>query len=146
MIKQIVLLGVLAIVATGCATTQNQTMTTQLQLRVGELERQLSAKDDEIGQLKDEVKGLSYEMDRLKTAKRQPAASEYSSRSTAADGESIRVAASVEQVQSALKKAGFYQGNIDGKIGSGTKAAIAKFQGDHNLKADGVVGPRPGKS
>ncbi|MCG2707273.1 MAG: peptidoglycan-binding protein [Candidatus Omnitrophica bacterium] len=49
---------------------------------------------------------------------------------------------SVRQIQKALKSAGFYQGAVDGKIGSKTKSAIIKFQKAHNLKADGVVGKR----
>ena len=144
MTKQTILLVILAMTAAGCATTQSQTLTTQLQMRVGELERNLSAKDDEIGQLKDQVKNLSYDVDHLKTqTKRQPVvAVESSSKSTASDGDIIRVSATVEQVQTALKKAGYYQGNIDGKLGSGTKAAISKFQADHSLKADGILGAK----
>ncbi|MBU1042872.1 MAG: peptidoglycan-binding protein [Candidatus Omnitrophica bacterium] len=46
----------------------------------------------------------------------------------------------VSKVQAALKKAGFYNGNVDGKIGPKTKAAIKEFQRKNNLKVDGVVG------
>lgn len=49
---------------------------------------------------------------------------------------------SARQIQKALKSAGFYQGAVDGKIGSKTKSAIIKFQKAHSLKADGVVGKR----
>lgn len=52
------------------------------------------------------------------------------------------VSLSAKRIQKALKSAGFYQGEIDGKIGSKTKSAIIKFQKAHNLKADGVVGKR----
>lgn len=45
-----------------------------------------------------------------------------------------------KQIQRALKKAGFYKGEIDGKIGFNTKKAIIKFQKTHGLKADGIVG------
>jgi len=47
-----------------------------------------------------------------------------------------------KQIQRALKSAGFYQGPIDGKIGSKTKEAIIKFQKAKGLKADGIVGKR----
>ena len=43
-------------------------------------------------------------------------------------------------VQKALKKAGYYNGAIDGKVGPGTRDAIAAFQKDNGLKADGVCG------
>jgi uncharacterized protein YceK len=49
---------------------------------------------------------------------------------------------SVKQVQLALRKSGFYQGPIDGKVGSKTKQAIIKFQKANNLKADGIVGKK----
>jgi len=49
---------------------------------------------------------------------------------------------SVKQIQRALKNAGFYQGQIDGKIGSKTKEAVVKFQKAKGLKADGIVGKR----
>ena len=43
-------------------------------------------------------------------------------------------------IQRALKKAGYYQGNVDGKVGSRTKDAIRSFQRDNGLEADGVCG------
>jgi peptidoglycan hydrolase-like protein with peptidoglycan-binding domain len=49
---------------------------------------------------------------------------------------------SAKQIQRALKSAGFYQGSIDGKIGSKTREAIIKFQKANGLKADGIVGKK----
>jgi outer membrane murein-binding lipoprotein Lpp len=43
-------------------------------------------------------------------------------------------------IQKALKKAGYYNGAIDGKVGPGTRDAIASFQKDNGLDADGVCG------
>jgi outer membrane murein-binding lipoprotein Lpp len=43
-------------------------------------------------------------------------------------------------IQKALKKAGYYNGAIDGKVGPGTRDAIAAFQRDNGLTADGVCG------
>ena len=45
-------------------------------------------------------------------------------------------------IQTALKAANFYTGNIDGKIGPKTKRAIVEFQKAKGLKADGKVGPK----
>ena len=45
-----------------------------------------------------------------------------------------------KQIQKALKNAGYYDGNIDGKMGRKTRAAIKEFQKSNDLKADGVVG------
>ena len=47
-----------------------------------------------------------------------------------------------EQIQTALKNAGFYQGNIDGKIGQKSKQAIKDFQAKNDLGVDGKVGPK----
>jgi len=45
-------------------------------------------------------------------------------------------------IQTALKGLGLYQGEIDGKIGPKTKAAIKEFQQKNGLVADGKVGPK----
>lgn len=47
-----------------------------------------------------------------------------------------------EDIQKALKAAGLYSGNIDGKIGPKTKKAIEEFQSKNGLNADGKVGPK----
>lgn len=46
------------------------------------------------------------------------------------------------EIQTALKQAGFYTGNIDNKIGPKTKQAIEDFQKANGLKVDGKVGPK----
>ena len=43
-------------------------------------------------------------------------------------------------IQKALKKAGYYNGAVDGKVGPGTRDAIAAFQKDNGLHSDGVCG------
>ena len=48
----------------------------------------------------------------------------------------------VEQIQTALKNAGYYTGLIDGKKGPLTQKAIEDFQKANNLEADGKVGPK----
>jgi peptidoglycan hydrolase-like protein with peptidoglycan-binding domain len=49
-------------------------------------------------------------------------------------------APSIEQIQTALKNAGLYEGTVDGKIGPKTTRAIEAFQEQSNLKVDGKVG------
>ena len=46
----------------------------------------------------------------------------------------------VERLQQRLRELGFYDGEADGKFGSGTDAAVRAFQAQHNLDADGVAG------
>ena len=52
------------------------------------------------------------------------------------------IAPTPKQVQTALKNADYYTGNIDGKIGPMSKEAILGFQKDNGLVADGKVGPK----
>jgi len=48
----------------------------------------------------------------------------------------------INEIQAALKSAGYYSGNVDGKAGPKTKKAIEEFQKANSLTADGKVGPR----
>lgn len=48
----------------------------------------------------------------------------------------------VQEIQTALKNAGLYDGSIDGKKGPKTTKAIEDFQKANGLKADGKVGPK----
>jgi outer membrane murein-binding lipoprotein Lpp len=49
---------------------------------------------------------------------------------------------STKEVQSCLKNAGFYKGEVDGVKGRKTRSAIKKFQSANGLSADGVVGKK----
>lgn len=51
-------------------------------------------------------------------------------------------APTAEQIQTALKNAGLYDGSVDGKIGPKTTKAVEAFQAQINLKVDGKVGPQ----
>ena len=46
------------------------------------------------------------------------------------------------KIQKTLSAAGFYKGQIDGKIGPVTRQAIRDFQTANGLKVDGKVGPQ----
>lgn len=47
----------------------------------------------------------------------------------------------VRTLQSRLKEWGYYSGAVDGVYGSGTEAAVKKFQKKHGLAVDGIAGP-----
>lgn len=47
-----------------------------------------------------------------------------------------------QEIQTALKNAGYYAGLVDGKKGPLTRKAIEDFQKANNLEADGKVGPK----
>lgn len=47
----------------------------------------------------------------------------------------------VRQIQTKLKRWGYYNGNVDGIYGSQTQEAVRYFQRKNNLKVDGIAGP-----
>lgn len=48
----------------------------------------------------------------------------------------------VKEIQTRLKKWGYYNGSIDGIYGTATKNAVIKFQKKYGLKADGIAGKK----
>ena len=61
---------------------------------------------------------------------------------TAINGSSASDLTRDQQIQTALKNAGLYQGNVDGKLGPASKRAVQAFQQAQGLKVDGKVGPK----
>ena len=47
----------------------------------------------------------------------------------------------VTQIQTKLKRWGYYNGNVDGIYGSQTLAAVKYFQRKNGLTVDGIAGP-----
>jgi outer membrane murein-binding lipoprotein Lpp len=111
---------VMLLIISGCVTTpvvnyapENQ----QLRTQVSTLEEQLSKLKQENTQLRQQL----LEQAASKKEVRMPSAAE---------------------IQTALKKAGFYKGPVDGQIGTQTKEAVKKFQQANNINPDGVVGSK----
>jgi peptidoglycan hydrolase-like protein with peptidoglycan-binding domain len=144
-----ILLGIVFLATiTGCATTGAKNSQEQLQMRITDLEKKVEEKDSEIVDLQYQVKDISS-----KVTSGSPEDSASTESTSTIKGSSkiftdeiIRVDASIKDIQTALKNAGSYSGKIDGKVGSGTKAAIMDFQKNNNLSADGVLGRRTWKA
>lgn len=113
---------ILILFLSGCATTKKgqDTEVQQLKSQVIYLEAELQTREEEINRLESELEKAREK--RLNLRRKE-----------------IREI-SAKQVQMALKKAGFYKGPIDGKIGPATNEAIRAFQKANGLKADGIVG------
>ena len=122
----VMLVGALA----GCASTQGGGA--NLQARVTQLERTVSQQEQTIDELRQRASMGSGRSTRASSSSHAVSSSE--SRGI------IRVPVDPKDVQAALQNAGYYSGNIDGKIGGKTIEAIKQFQKDNNLKVDGVVG------
>ena len=146
MVRRFIIVLVLSVAVSGCATfRRSPSAVSQLQLRVGELERVVQTKDQRIAELEYELKDLAYDVKQLKEKSSSSRTISYTRSSSSkmpakTDGKIIRLDVDHKVVQQALKSAGYYDGNIDGNVGSGTKKAIVQFQKDNGLKADGLVG------
>ncbi len=150
MIRNIFLLMVVSVFLAGCTTTREPSQLSQLEIKVAQLERRVKDRDEEIEQLKYDVKDLSAQYDGVES--QQPVQEYYPPAKSMGSGapvvssgspdEIIRVPVAAQDAQQALKAAGYYDGAVDGKIGSKTKEAIKNFQQAHNLTADGIIGKR----
>ncbi|MFA4989900.1 MAG: peptidoglycan-binding domain-containing protein [Candidatus Omnitrophota bacterium] len=112
------LLVVFAVTLTGCASRgtvkQKDREIQGLRNQVSVLEAQIQDRDQEINGLKD---ALSFkQVEQVKFEAKQP---------------------STKDIQSALAKAGFDPGKIDGRLGKKTRQALKAFQKAHNLKING---------
>ncbi|HOD11857.1 MAG TPA: peptidoglycan-binding protein [Candidatus Omnitrophota bacterium] len=127
---------IIAGMLTGCQTTKARTdQISTLNNRIMTLEATLDQRDREISD-------LQYQLDSVSAKKAAKTPAVTATPETKDSLGIIRVNAPITDVQKALKSAGYYQGNIDGKIGPNTIAAIAAFQKANNLKADSIVGAK----
>ncbi len=126
------LAGVL-VIASGCASKKKTS-------------KQISALEAQVGVLTDEVSRLDQSLQEVRGGVQDQGESVSSARVSSGGGNVYRTPSGFElpsnNIQAALKNAGYYQGNIDGKIGSASKEALKSFQKDNGLEADGVCGRR----
>ncbi len=142
------MIAVCAFVLSGCATTSKTSPVNQLQVQVTEMQQRMEDQEKEIVDLKYELKEISGKV----VDEADMASDVYTRASSTVSVEPvkteskgfdiIKVGISGRELQKALKAAGVYEGKIDGKVGSMTKAAVVEFQKAHSLKADGVVGQK----
>lgn len=112
----------------GCATARRQKDLEMQSLRnqITVLESQLQSRDQEITALRESLSNKNAGI--VSTPVTQKYVAGIKSRPNA------------RQIQSALKNAGYYMGNLDGKMGKQTKSAVKEFQKANNLPVDGKVG------
>jgi murein L,D-transpeptidase YcbB/YkuD len=130
----------------GCATGQRGA-NPEMQSRIASLEDEVKAKDLEIGSMRDELRQVRQQSAMRSdtsefSAKRKSNITPAKPRETKTQSDDIIKVDGVSpsQVQQALKKAGVYNGKVDGKMGPKTKQAIKSFQRKNKMKADGIVG------
>ncbi|MCK9594462.1 MAG: peptidoglycan-binding domain-containing protein [Candidatus Omnitrophica bacterium] len=140
--------GLSVVLLSGCAGVQDMEAT---QLRIISLESQFQRQDAEVKSLSKRQQSLEIKVqeDQEKTeaalkanqAKLEDAQNKINSqvRKQREEKTVIKVP-NAGHIQTALKNAKFYNGDVDGKIGPRTKDAIREFQRANQLNADGVVG------
>ena len=92
-----------------------------------------------------EVERLAMEQaQRVEELKAERSARSYSGKTNVGikDKRSRKDKERIKDIQTCLKNAGFYKGEVDGVKGRKTRSAIRKFQSANGLTADGVVGKR----
>lgn len=109
----------------GCATTtkgRDEKMA-ELQSRITFLETKIERNNQKISSLEEKWSALYVDDVVFANKKSEPSAH-----------------MTTKQIQTALKRAGFYKGAIDGKMGHMTREAIKSFQKANGLTVDGVAG------
>lgn len=154
---RMLLMCIVAVGLAGCATSapRRPTEVNNLQFKIAQMERKLNESEQQMQEMRYEIERMSLESENSSsynsksynssTRIEEPIFIEdikgnSSAKSSTSDDQIIRVSASPQSVQKALKNAGYYSGAIDGKLGKGSQKAIKEFQSDHSLKPDGVVG------
>lgn len=112
--------------------------------RIAQLEQETKAKDQEIARVQQELAALQAREAAIRQASAYEPVTNVAVKPAASKGTGpVRVpGVTVEQVQRALKSAGYDPGPADGKFGAKTKEAVKKFQHHQGLTSDGVVGQK----
>ncbi|MFH1359539.1 MAG: peptidoglycan-binding domain-containing protein [Candidatus Omnitrophota bacterium] len=122
----------------GCATSGKSAKDYQIQ----SLERKVEQLEGEVERANQDISSLRLDLQKQKEQKviavANPVVNKQETKSLISD----KITLAPEDVQKALKNAGFYAGVIDGKLGAGTEKAIRDFQKANNLTQDGVVGAK----
>lgn len=139
-VKSVMLLMTLSTGVIGCAARQARVGPPDLPTRVATLERRVDSVEDRQRELEEKAWDTAYLQGRSEST-HSPRMEQYVI-NTPGEIPSSAGAARAADIQMALRRAGYYDGPIDGKVGRKTTKAIKEFQRAHGLKADGKVGPK----
>ena len=135
-LRSMLLVAGIVVLATGCVSNKRHNR------EVGALQAQVNTLAADVSRLDAQNESKSHGiMDVFTPKKSTPAPSEESSAATiyrTPSGFELPAA----DIQRALKSAGYFNGEVDGKIGPKTRDAIRAFQRDNSMKPDGVCGKK----
>ncbi len=129
--KKFLILCLASFYLAGCTTVQ-KAPEQSVQAQLKSLQRQVQDQENDIAMMKQELDMAKAPRETVSTSvaiKKTPSTVSLSGVTS-------------KNIQMALANAGYYDGKIDGKIGTKSTEAIKKFQKDNGLKADGVVGAK----
>ncbi|MCM8778827.1 MAG: peptidoglycan-binding protein [Candidatus Omnitrophica bacterium] len=118
----------------GCATPSRQ-----MDLEMQKLRTQIGTLEEQLKESEKEIEDLEIQLEREKELRKKLEKQLLTKKEEFEKNQSLPKP-TIRNIQSALKRAGFYTGEIDGKLGPKTREAIKKFQRDKGLKVDGIVG------
>ncbi|MCM8798314.1 MAG: peptidoglycan-binding protein [Candidatus Omnitrophica bacterium] len=127
---------ILVFLFSGCATASKEMEleVQKLRTQVGTLEEQVKESDKEIADLElqlEKERQIRKNLEKqLLTKKTELKETEFLPKPT------------IRNIQEALRRAGFYEGPVDGKLGPKTRQAIKDFQRSKGLRVDGIVGKK----
>ncbi|MCM8794528.1 MAG: peptidoglycan-binding protein [Candidatus Omnitrophica bacterium] len=139
-VKSVMLLATFSTGIIGCAARQARVGPPDVQARVATLECRVDTVEDRQRELKEKSWNTAYLQGRVEGTQ-SPRMEQYVINAPGESSSSVGAARAAD-IQTALRRAGYYDGPIDGKVGRKTTKAIKEFQRAHGLKADGKVGPK----
>ena len=128
MLVRLITVFVMVLFLAGCTCTNGKRITS-LEDKVSDLEGKIS--------LFEERKNSLQTYEQIETLP-----SNESTLSSVSESEVTVDSMTKEDIQTALKNAGLYNGAVDGKIGPETRKAIKEFQEANGLEPDGVAGAK----
>jgi len=126
----------MVLVFTGCASKDNARRINSVQAQISVITEELIRLDQSIQEVRGAIQTEENRYQELTT--KMASAAEEGAEGVYRTPSGFTLPSL--SIQKALRKAGYYQGKLDGKIGSDTRQAIKAFQKDHGLEPDGVVG------
>ena len=140
-LKSLLLVGLLIVLSAGCVSNKRHN-------------RELNAVQSQVNSLSSEVARLEAEAQASKNKSGLSSFVQQFTTPAPVSKPSVGFASSAvyrtpsgfelpaADIQRALKGAGYYNGDVDGKIGPKTREAIRAFQKDNDLTPDGVCGKK----
>ncbi len=138
--RAILLIGSIVLLASGCVSNKRHNH------EIGLLQSQVNTLGSEVSRLDAQVQAeeaaKSHGIMGAFAPKKetQPPKEDYSASATYRTPSGFELPGA--DIQRALKSAGYYDGEVDGKIGPKTRDALRAFQKDNSLKPDGVCGKK----